>query len=49
MASHVIDGGCHMCLDLQKPFQLAQELKSNLKSNTNDTLMHYSETSSMWL
>ena len=38
-----------MQLDLQKPSQLAQELKSNLKPNINNTLMHCSETSTTWL
>ena len=28
-----------MWLDLQKPSQMAQELKSNLKHNINNTLM----------
>ena len=28
---------------------MAQELKSNLKPNINDTLMHYPETSTTWL
>ena len=31
---------------MQKLFQLAQELKSNLKPNINDTLMHCQETPS---
>ena len=39
----------HADLDLRKPSQFAQELKSNLKPNINDTLMHCSETSTMWL
>ena len=28
---------------------MAQELKSNLQPNINDTLMHYLETSTVWL
>ena len=28
---------------------MAQELKSNLQSDINDTLMHYLETSTVWL
>ena len=38
-----------MWLDLQKLSQFAQELKSNLMPNINDTLMYHPETSSMWL
>ena len=36
-------------LDVQKLSQIAQELKSNLKPNINDTLMHCPEASTMWL
>ena len=32
-----------------KPSQFAQELKSNLKPNVNDTLIHCPETSNTWL
>ena len=38
-----------MWLDLQKPSQITQELKSYLMNNTKDTLMHRPETSSAWL
>ena len=33
-----------MQLNLQKPSPLAQKLKSNLKPNVNDTLIHCPET-----
>ena len=39
----------YMQLDLQKPSQMAQELKSKLKPNINDTLMHCPEGSTTWL
>ena len=38
-----------MWMDLQKPALMAQELKSNLKPNFNDTLMHCPEASTTWL
>ena len=47
---------CFICCSLitcmyifTKLSQIAQELKSNLKPNINDTLMHYLETSTTWL
>ena len=48
-----IQSHMHACvcvrLDLQKPALMAQELKSNLQTNINDTLMHCLETSTAWL
>ena len=38
-----------MTLDLRKPALMAQELKSNLQPDINDTLMCYLETSTVWL
>ena len=38
-----------MWLDLQKPSQMAQELKSNLNPNINDTLMHCPEAFAMYV
>ena len=33
----------------KKPTKLSQEMKSELKPNINDTLMHCPEASTMWL
>ena len=39
----------YMWLDLRKLALMAQELKSNLQPDINDTLMRYLETSIVWL
>ena len=38
-----------MWLNLQRPSQVTQELKSNLFVNIKPTLLHYLETSNTWL
>ena len=50
--AHIITGeyvAHYMWLDLRKPALMAQELKSNLWPDINDTLMRYLETSTVWL
>ena len=37
------------CMDLQKPSQIAQELKFNLLLNIKPTLLLYPETPNTWL